>query len=74
MKFIEYFFSAVSVVSSNHCVGYSPRIEISFFFLSTCTEGFISSPKIIAFLPNPIAPESFTDLPKPIFYVEYSYL
>ena len=67
VKFIEYFFSAVSVVLSNHCVGFSSRIEISFFFLSTCTEGLISAAKIIAFLPNPIAPESFTGLPKPIF-------
>ena len=38
-------------MSSNPWVGPSPRIEISFFLLSICTDEFISTPKIMTFLP-----------------------
>ena len=47
------FFSAVSVVSFNPFLGPSPRIKISFFLLSTCTEELMSAPKIITLQPNP---------------------
>ena len=33
VKIIEYFFSAVSVVSSNPCVGPSPRVKYLFFVI-----------------------------------------
>ena len=44
---IGYFASAVNVVSSNPCMGLSPRIKISFPVLSICTNELISAPKII---------------------------
>ena len=47
VKLIDYFFSAVNVVLSNPCAEPSPRIRISFFLLSTCTEELIPTPKII---------------------------
>ena len=50
VKLIEYWVSAVNIVSFNHCVGHLPRIKISFPLLSVCTE-LISTPKII-FLPT----------------------
>ena len=53
MKLIGYFFSAVSVVSSNGYVGPLPRIKMPFFLLSTCIEELRSTPKIFIFLPNP---------------------
>ena len=43
----EYIFSAVNVTPSNTYVGPSPRIKISFFLLSTCTEELMSTPKFI---------------------------
>ena len=49
LKLIEYFFSAVNVVSSNPCVGISPRTKISFFLLEPYTEELPSTPKIITF-------------------------
>ena len=67
---IEYFFSAGSVVSSNPYVGPLPRINISFFLLSTYTEEFISTRKIITFLPNPIAIEKVQGLSYSIPYPE----
>ena len=48
-KLIEYFTSAVNVVSSSPHVGPSPRIKISFPLLSTCTDELISAPKIMTF-------------------------
>ena len=46
------YFFAVIVVSSNPCVGPSPRTKGSFFLLSTCTEKLVSAPKIFVFLAN----------------------
>ena len=37
------------MVSSNPCVGPSPRIKASFPLLSICTDEFISAPKIMTF-------------------------
>ena len=54
VKLIEYSFFAVSVVSSNPYVDPFPRIKISFFLLSTCTEELISAPKIITFFTSPL--------------------
>ena len=51
VKLIGYFASAVNVVSSNSCVGPLPRIKISFFLLSICTDELISAPKIMKFFP-----------------------
>ena len=39
------------MVSSNLCVGPSPRIQISLFLLSICTAELISAPKIMTFFP-----------------------
>ena len=50
-KLIGCFPSAANVVSSNSCVGPSPRIKISFLLLSTCTDELIPAPKTMAFLP-----------------------
>ena len=49
---IGYLASAFNVVSFNPCVGYSPRIEISLFSLSICTDELMSAPKIVTFLPT----------------------
>ena len=38
---MEYSFSAVNVVSSNHCVCPFPRIKTYFLLLATCTEELI---------------------------------
>ena len=46
---IGYFASRVNVVSSNHCVGLSPRIKLSLFLLSICTDELIKTPKITTF-------------------------
>ena len=53
VKLTEYVYSALSVCS-NPCVGPLPKIKISFFLLSSCTEELKSTGKIITFLPNPI--------------------
>ena len=52
VKLIEYLAAAVNVVSSTPCVGPSPRIEISLFSLSICTDQFISTLKIMTFFPT----------------------
>ena len=39
------------MVSSNPCVGLSPRIKISFQLLPICTNELISAPKIITHFP-----------------------
>ena len=49
---IGYLASAVKVVSSNLCVGLSPRIKISLFLLSICTDELISASKIMTFFPT----------------------
>ena len=79
-KFFCYFqwrwliiFYAVNAVPSNFCVDLSPRNRISFFLLSTCTEGLIFTPKIISFLPNPLPNENSSFLSNPIPYPEYLY-
>ena len=46
-----YIASAVNVVSSNPCVGPSPRIKISFLLLSIFTDQLILVSKIKTFLP-----------------------
>ena len=40
------------MVSSNPYVGPSPRIKISLFLLSICTDEFISAQKIMTFFPK----------------------
>ena len=40
------------MVSSNPYVGQSPRIKISLFLLSICTDEFISAPKFFPMLPS----------------------
>ena len=50
-KLIEYWASAVNVVSSNSYVGPLPSSKISFFLLSICTDELMSIPKITSFLP-----------------------
>ena len=40
------------MVSSNPCVGSALRTNISFFFLSACTDELLSTPKIMTFLPQ----------------------
>ena len=50
---IESLASALNVVSSNSYFGPLPKIKISFFLLSGCTEELLSIPNIITFLPNP---------------------
>ena len=49
VKLIEHLFSAVSVVSTNPCVGPSPKIKISFFLLSLCTENSYLLQKLLHF-------------------------
>ena len=61
----------MQLVPSNPCVGPLPRIKISFFLLSTCTEELISTPKIIQFLPNPLPNENSAYLSNPVPYPEY---
>ena len=50
-KLIEYWVSAVDIVSPNHCVGPKPKIKISFLLLSICTDEVISTSKIMTVLP-----------------------
>ena len=50
---MEYLVSAVNFVPFNPWVLPSPRIKISFFLVSTCTEELKSTPKIITLEPNP---------------------
>ena len=65
----------MSVVSSNLCVGPSPKTKISFLLLSTCTEELISTRNIIRFLPNPtVANEKVPLISNPMAYLEYLYL
>ena len=52
MKLIGYFGSAVNVVSSNPCVGTSPRIKIYFSLSLICTDELISAAKIMTFFPK----------------------
>ena len=60
---------------SNPFVGTLVKIKIYFFFLSTCTEELVSTPKIITFLPNPVTGnEELPCLSNPITYPEYLYL
>ena len=59
-------FFAVNAVSSNPCAG--PFIFLS---LSTCTEEFVSTPKIITFLTNSLPTEKVPYLSNPKLYPEY---
>ena len=47
---------------------------MSFSLLSTCAEELTSTPKIIVFLPNPLATENVPRPPNPIPYPEYLHL
>ena len=69
LKWIEYLFSAVNVVSYFPCVGSSSRIKIIFFLLSECTEELMSTPKIIT--NSPLGKEKGPRLSNPIAYTEY---
>ena len=51
-KLIENLASAIFEASSNPCVGSSPRTNIFFLLLSTCTDKLLSTPKITTFLPQ----------------------
>ena len=51
LKLIGYIASAVNVVSSNPCVGPSPKIKMYFPLLSICIDELISAPKIVTFFP-----------------------
>ena len=51
----------------------SPRIQISFSLLSTCTDELISPPKIMQFLPNTSPTENFPFQSNPTLYPEYLY-
>ena len=51
-KLTEYSALAVSVVLSNSCVCPLPRIKISLFLLLACTDELISTPNLMAFLPQ----------------------
>ena len=52
-KLIEYWASAVNLVSSNPCVGPLLRIQkTSSFLLSICTDELILTQKIMTFLPT----------------------
>ena len=53
VKLTGYFALTANVVSSNSCVGSLPRVKISFFLLSICTDELISAPKIMKFFPMP---------------------
>ena len=64
-------FAAVNVVSSDPCVGHSPKIKIYFFLFSTYTGELISTQKSFTFLPIPLATEKDLRLPNPIPYPEY---
>ena len=50
VKLIGYLASAVNIVSSNHYVGPSTRIKVSFPLLPICTDVLISTSKIMTFL------------------------
>ena len=52
VKLIKYISSAVNVVSSNLCIGASPRITIFFPLLSIWTDELESAPKIMTFFPK----------------------
>ena len=51
-KLIEYWASAVNVVSTDPCVSPLPRIKISFHWLSTWRDELISTPKMMTFSPT----------------------
>ena len=59
---------------SNPCVGPLPRIKMSFFLLSILAYEFISTPKIITFLPVLLPIEKDASLSNHMPYPEYSYL
>ena len=74
VKLVEYFFSAVNVISSNLYARPSSRIKISFFLLLTCTEELIYTPQIIKLHSNSAAEnEKVPYLSIPIPYPEYLY-
>ena len=52
IKLIEYSAFAFNVASNYPCVGPSPRIKISLFLLSTCTDELITAPEIVTFIPT----------------------
>ena len=52
VKFIEYLFSAVNIVYFKPSVGSLPRIKMSLFLLSICTNKLLSTPNITTYLQN----------------------
>ena len=80
---IEYFVSAVNVVSSKPCIAPLPRIKIFYLLLSISTDELILTSKIMTFLPmlksgnenseresNPIPEPLYTHLPGSAFLVQ----
>ena len=72
VKLIGYKTPAANMVSSNPCVGSSPRIKISFPLLSLYTYQLILSPKIMAFfLKFPLVNKNFAwksnPMPQPVY-------
>ena len=62
-------------MSSNPCVGPTPRIKTSFFLLSTFPQELISTPKIITFWVNlPLENKNVQLGSNPVPYPEYLYL
>ena len=70
-KLIEYSASVFNVVLSNPYVGPLPRIKITFFSLSICTDDLISTPKIMAFAQPKFGSEKneriSNPLPEPLY-------
>ena len=65
---IEYSAFDVNVTLSNPYVGPLPRITISLFLISICTDELISTPKITTFLPTlPSVNENFKRESNPMF-------
>ena len=63
------------MVSSNPCVGPSPKIKISFPLLSTCTDELISASKIMSFFPMvPSGNENYERELTPMLQPLYLYL
>ena len=53
VKLIEYSTSPVIVVSPHPSVGFLPRIRISLFLLSACSEELLATPNTIPLIRNP---------------------
>ena len=75
VKLIEYSDSDVIVVSSNPSIGFLPRIRISLFLLSTCSEKLLSTPNTITLIRNPqLINEKDERVSNPVSYPEQQHL